>query len=70
MRWLKLSHLTKIFSEDLGEVAKIEPPHQDLRCLQIQLFSSLVPKELIVLSKNKGYDQPGYSCSAAGINLY
>ena len=23
-----------------------EPPHQDLRCLQIQLFSSLVLKEL------------------------
>ena len=32
----------------LDEVAHHEPPHQDLRCLQIQLFSSLVPKELIV----------------------
>ena len=24
----------------------MNPPHQDLRCLQIQLFSSLVVKEL------------------------
>ena len=31
---------------DLDEVAHNEPPHQDLRCLQIQLFSSLVVKEL------------------------
>ena len=31
---------------DLDEVAHYEPPHQDLRCLQIQLFSSLVLKEL------------------------
>ena len=29
---------------DLDEVAHNEPPHQDLRCLQIQLFSSLVLK--------------------------
>ena len=34
-------------SLDLDEVAHYEPPHQDLRCLQIQLFSSLVVKELI-----------------------
>ena len=27
-------------------MAHNEPPHQDLRCLQIQLFSSLVVKEL------------------------
>ena len=27
-------------------MAHNEPPHQDLRCLQIQLFSSLVPEEL------------------------
>ena len=27
-------------------MAHHEPPHQDLRCLQIQLFSSLVVKEL------------------------
>ena len=33
-------------SVDLDEVAHDEPPHQDLRCLQIQLFSSLVVKEL------------------------
>ena len=35
-------------SVDLDEVAHYEPPHQDLHCLQIQLFSSLVLKELIV----------------------
>ena len=28
-------------------MAHYEPSHQDLRCLQIQLFSSLVLKELI-----------------------
>ena len=28
-------------------MAHYEPPHQDLRCYQIQLFSSLVLKELI-----------------------
>ena len=32
----------------LDEVAPYEPPYQDLRCLQIQLFSSLVIKELTV----------------------
>ena len=31
---------------DLDEVAHQEPPHQDLCCLQIQLFLSLVLKEL------------------------
>ena len=31
---------------DLDEVAHNEPTHLDLRCLQIQLFSSLVLKEL------------------------
>ena len=31
---------------NLDEVAHFEPSHQDLRCLQIQLFSSLVLKEL------------------------
>ena len=31
-------------------MAHYEPPHQDLRCLQIQLFSSLVVKELHVNS--------------------
>ena len=33
-------------SVDLDEVAHKELPHQDLRCLQIQLFLSLVLKEL------------------------
>ena len=36
-------------SVDLDEVAHHEPPHQDLRCLQIQLFSSLVLRELIMV---------------------
>ena len=31
----------------IDEVAHHEPPHQDLRCLQIHLFSSLVLKKLI-----------------------
>ena len=31
---------------DLDEVAHFEPPHKDLCCLQILLFSSLVLKEL------------------------
>ena len=35
-------------SVDLAEVAHYEPPHQDLCCLQIQLFQSLV---LTVLKK-------------------
>ena len=30
---------------DLDEVAHYEPPHQDLYCLQIQLFLSMVLKE-------------------------
>ena len=36
---------------DLDEVAHYEPPHQDLHCLQLQLFSSLVGKELITTEK-------------------
>ena len=38
-------------SVDLDEVAHYEPPHPDLRCLQIQLFSSLVVKELNLARK-------------------
>ena len=34
-------------SVDLDEVAHHEPPHQDPRCLQIHLYSSLVLKEVI-----------------------
>ena len=34
-------------SVDLEEMAHDEPPHQDLRCLKFQLFSSLVPTNLI-----------------------
>ena len=33
---------------DLDEVAHYGPPHKDLRCLQIHLFSTLVLKQLIV----------------------
>ena len=32
---------------DLDEMAHYEPPHQDLRCLLNQQFSSLVLKELM-----------------------
>ena len=39
---------------DLDEVAHHEPPHQGLRCSQIQLFSSLVLKELSVLFGDGG----------------
>ena len=38
-------------SVDLDEVAHDEPPHQDLRCLQIPLFSSVVLKESMYLLK-------------------
>ena len=34
-------------SVDLDEVAHDEPPHQDLRCLQILPLASLVIKELM-----------------------
>ena len=37
-------------SVDLDEVAHHEPPHQDLHCLQIQLFLSLALKKLNNLS--------------------
>ena len=37
---------TRANSVDPDEVAHDEPSHQDLRCLQIQLFLSLVLKEL------------------------
>ena len=36
------------YSVDLDEFTHYEPPHQDLRCLQIQLYASLVLKELIL----------------------
>ena len=45
---------------DLDEVAHNEPPHQDLRCSQIQLFSSHVPKvlNLFVSDAYKAYADP------------
>ena len=39
-------------SVDLDEEAHYEPPHQDLRCLQIQLYSSPVVKELTIISSS------------------
>ena len=36
-------------------MAHYEPPHQDLRCLQIQLFLSLVVKELNCSVKDSLY---------------
>ena len=39
---------------DLNEVAHDEPPHQDLRCLQIQLFLSLVVKAFLLLNIHAG----------------
>ena len=45
-------------------MAHNEPPHQDLRCLQIQLFSSLVVKELRVriILENVDITYKCYSC--------
>ena len=39
-------HKQRANSVDVDKVAHDEPPHQDLHHLQIQLFSSLVLKEL------------------------
>ena len=41
---------------DLDEVAHDEPPHQDLCCLQIQLFSLLILKELTAKTDNTEVD--------------
>ena len=57
-------------SVDLDEVAHDEPPHQDLRCLQIQIISSLVLEELsralgkgtCVCTNNKNPDLPANQC--------
>ena len=46
----KVYHIERARSADLNEVAHYEPPHQDLRCLHIQLFSSLVLKDLSGIS--------------------
>ena len=50
----KLHHIenskTRGQGVDLDEVAHYEPLYQDLRCLQIQLFSSLVLKGLRIWS--------------------
>ena len=50
---------------DLDEVAHDEPPPQHLHCLQIQLFLSLVLKELIKSKEStalfwKLFDHPSY----------
>ena len=38
---------------DLDEVAHVEPPHQDLCCLQVQLFSFLVLKKKVNTSVHR-----------------
>ena len=43
----------------MSQVAHYEPPHQDLRCLQIQLFASLVVKELILPLSGRWFDTDG-----------
>ena len=50
---------------DLGEVAHDEPPHQDQRCLQIQLFSSLVlkrVKQIKETTEKYNYTAGGRTC--------
>ena len=42
----KLNHIENSKTRDKDEVAHYEPPHQDLRSMQIQLFASLVVIEL------------------------
>ena len=42
---------------DLDEAAHNEPPHQDLRCLLIQLFSSLALK--VLKNKRERHAQEG-----------
>ena len=49
----KLYHIENPNSIDLNEVAHYEPPHQDLGCLQIQLFLSLELKKLTLLQHQK-----------------
>ena len=46
----------RVNSVDLDEVAHYEPPRQDLRCLQIQLFSSVVAKELKRINEEQNDD--------------
>ena len=46
---------------DLDEVAHDEPPQQDLRCLQMQLFSFPVLKILICLSRHTSVVRPASS---------
>ena len=63
-----MSHFSYIYSIDLDEVAHYEPPHQDLRCLQIQLLLSLVLKELTqtqtcLLVSASSQDCPSYLAS-------
>ena len=55
-------------SVDLDEVANYEPPHQDLQCLQIQLFSSLVLKEL-TWKLSPYYLHYGSACQAVSVRL-
>ena len=49
-------------SVDLDEVAHCEPPHPDLRCLRIQIFSSLVLKVVVVVLLFYVHDKHLRSC--------
>ena len=50
-------------------MAHCEPPHQDLRCLQIQLFSSLVIKELLSEIEKREAKKSGVA-SPVGIPIH
>ena len=50
-----LYHIENSKTRGLDEVAHYEPPHQDQRCLRIQLFSSLVLKELSLIGKTRTF---------------
>ena len=60
---------------DQDEVGHYETPQQDLRCLQIQLLSSLVLKELITYrfmppnSKKSGHTALGF-CVCASVRQF
>ena len=46
-------------------MAHNEPPHQDLRCLRIQLFLSLVLKELINREQKEYLDSSRVAAAAS-----
>ena len=54
-------------SVDLDEVAHYEPPHQHLHCLQNQIFSSLVLKEL---TDNNPEKSVGYNFKGSNFAIF